>query len=196
MTDNANEQHLWGFWFGNGPPPCDWNQAFEAYGHAMASAGVLEELMILLLLHAEIFRLGKRVNAKTVSQDHKRMLESWQKERFNGLINRCWSTFDLSDELRVAMVIAKEGRDHLAHQFWRGHGANLWTEEGIEIIAADCAYKAHHFRNVSDALIVETGVNPVSYIEMKKETGLAGTNNAGWHDLLFDGSSLDEPNAG
>jgi hypothetical protein len=191
MTASANgdvsiDLHFWGPWFGQGEPPCDWQRGFEAYGHAMATAACLEELMILSLLHAEVVRLGKRANATTTTQDHQRMLESWQKERFNGLMNRCWKTFDLSRELREAMLIAKDGRDRLAHQFWRGHGANLWTENGIEIIASDCALQAHHFRNVSDALIAETGINPIDYVEMKKQVGLAGRDNAGWHAILFD----------
>lgn len=156
----------------------------------MASAGALEELMILLLLKAEVFRLGKRVDAQTTAADQARMLEKWQKERFNGLMHLCWRNFELSSELKDAMEIAKASRDHLAHQFWRGHGANIWTEEGVEIIAADCAHSANHFRNVSDTLISETGINPSDYIEMKKASGINGEHNAGWHQLVY---ALDDP---
>jgi hypothetical protein len=192
--DPLTPPHFWGPWFGNGEPPCDWLRAFEAYGHAMATATCLEELMLLSLMHAEVFRLGKRKGAKTTLGYISRMLESWQRERFNGLMNRCWKTFDLSKELRDAMQIAKEGRDHLAHQFWRGHGSNLWTNEGIEIIATDCALSAHHFRNVSDALIVETGINYNSYIEMKKSIGLSGTHVAGWNAIFFGELNTDASN--
>jgi hypothetical protein len=99
-------------------------------------------------------------------------------------MNKCWKTFDLSNELRDAMQIAKDGRDDLAHQFWRGHGANLWTDEGIEIISTACAHYSHHFRNVSDALIVETGINPTEYIEFKKKAGLSGEDVAGWKAIF------------
>lgn len=193
MDDRTDEEksavYVWGPWFANGLPPCDWPRAFEAYGHAMATAASVEELMILLLTHAEVFRLGARATAKTTHSEIRQKTVIWQRERFNGLMNQCFKTFDLSKDLRDAMKIAKDGRDHLAHLFWRAHGGNLWTEDGIDIIAAECAHHAHHFRLVAEQLIAATGVNPTDYIEMKKASGLASENNEGWHQLLFEGPS-------
>lgn len=190
-----DEIHWWGVWYGDGPAPVEWNRAFEAYGHAMASAVAFEQLMLLLLIKAEVLRLGKRERANTPLEEARRMMLSWQRATYDRLMHRCFKSYDISPALRQNMADGKDTRDYLAHRFWQAHILNLWTEEGVEVIATECALYAQHFRSLAIVLTDEIGVDVQDYVALAKEAGIRGDHIPGWEKVMFGVSQKVSPPA-
>lgn len=174
-------------WFAKGEHQADWYRAFEAYGHAMATASMIELLMALMIMKAEVLKLGKRANATTTMNEYQMMQRVLLAATFDRLRIRFLRTYDVSKELKQGLEDAKESRDHLAHGFWSGHIGSLWSERGINIIAAECAQRADHFRQCAQLMRDETGVDVTDYIEMVQNNPDREAIYEGWEALLKEG---------
>jgi hypothetical protein len=178
------DQHNIAVWFGDPPDGVDWFRAFEAYGHAMTAASALEQLMALIVVKAEVFRLGRRAMAQTNAAEQKLLMANVMRGNFVKIQGRIRKAFKLSDLLQESLNIAKDGRDNLAHNFWQAHIHNLWSERGIDVIAGACALYANHFRNVANLLIEETGVDAQDYIDAIRAQPKEEAYFAGWEKLM------------
>lgn len=180
------DKHDIAVWFGEPPDGVDWFRAFEAYGHAMTAASALEQLMGLIIVKAEVLRLGERAMAETNAAEHRALMTNVMRGNFATIQGRLLRAFKLSELLRDALSIAKDGRDYLAHNFWQCHIHNLWSERGIDVIAGACALTADHFRKVANALIEETGVDAQDYIDMIRARPKDEAYFEGWEKLTFN----------
>lgn len=151
-------------WFAEFAQPEDCYRAFEAYGHAMATASTFEQLMALMVIEAYALRLDKRAGNKIAVDDQPNFLRSLLKGSDDTLRRKLVNSFTLSAEVQLSLVESKDFRDHLAHNFWQRHAGNLLSADGVDVIATECAHVANHFRLLANALLAETGVDVRDYI--------------------------------
>jgi hypothetical protein len=185
MADNSNsEVHDIAIWFADKADPEDCYRAFEAYGHAMASASTFEQLMALMVMKAFVLRLDKRANANIQPVDKPQLIQSLMNSSYDSLQRKLRNSFTLSNEVVTGLADGKGARDHLAHNFWQGHAVNLLSPEGVDVIASECAVHANHFRLLGRALLEDTGVDANDYIEMLVNAPDRAEKLAGWNALL------------
>jgi hypothetical protein len=171
-------------WFAEQADPKECYRAFEAYGHAMAAASAFEMLMALMVMKAVAFRLDKRANANIRPADRQKLTESLRTSTYDRLQRQIRNSFTLSDETQAGLADGKLVRDDLAHNFWQGHAANLFSSEGVDIIATACANAANHFRLLAQALFDETGVDANDYVTMILGDPERHNKLKGWQELL------------
>ena len=86
--------------------------------------------------------------------------------------------------MQTGLADGKLARDHLAHNFWQGHAGNLFSPEGVDVIATECAHAANHFRLLAQALFDETGADAEDYVKMIVEDPARANKLKGWQELL------------
>jgi uncharacterized membrane-anchored protein YhcB (DUF1043 family) len=183
---DTREVHDIAVWLADEADPRDCYRAFEAYGHAMTAASTFEMLMALMVMKALVLRLDKRANARIAAADHTTVTASLLRGSYDRLQRQLKNSFSLSAELVQGLADGKEARDHLAHNFWQGHAANLLSSDGVDVIAAECAQAANHFRLLARALFAETGVDARDYVAMLRDDPQRQQKLAGWQQLLAE----------
>jgi hypothetical protein len=178
------EVHDIAVWFAGRANPNDCYRAFEAYGHAMAAASAFEILMALMVMKAVALRLDKRANANIQPADRRTLTKSLLTSSYDRLQRELRKSFTLSDETQTGLADGKLARDRLAHNFWPGHAGNLFSPDGVDVIATDCAHSANHFRLLAKALLEETGVDAEDYVTMILEDPERANKLKGWQELL------------
>ena len=181
---SGNELHESAVWFAKKAKPEDCYRAFEAYGHAMTAASAFEMLMALMVMKAFALRLDKRANAKIQPADHPRLIQSLLKNSYDKLQRRLCESYAVSPEIKVGLADGKSMRDYLAHNFWQAHVPNLFSSDGVDIIATVCGSHANHFRLLGQALVEETGVDADDYIAMLLDAPDRLEIMEGWKALL------------
>jgi hypothetical protein len=171
-------------WFAKGAAPEDCARAFEAYGHAMAAASAFEMLMVLMIMKAVVLKLDKRAGTRIQPADRSRLVQKLMRSSYDRLQREIRLSFTISAELQQGLADGKDARDHLAHNFWSGQVSNLFSSEGVDVIAANCAVHAHHFRLLSEALIEEAGVNADDYVQMLLTDPERADKLEGWRSVL------------
>lgn len=148
---------LTAIWFDKGHSDESWLQAFEAYGHAMASAAALELQLGLFILKKRALDIkhGKKVSMS--ARDSAAFAEATRKKTFPRLISTMRKNFELSDELIEGLNLAKKGRDFLAHEFWQFNIGFIQTQDGVEAIAHQCILEALHYKQLAMDLEREVG---------------------------------------
>lgn len=185
MSSSEHEiQHYHAVWFGRHVDPNLCYRAFEAYGHAMASASTFELLMSLMIMKAMALRLDKRSNAQIKPADQAGLIKALRGYSYDALQRKLRQCFTLSKTLEIGLADGKIARDGLAHNFWQTHVSNLFSEQGVDIIATVCVQSANHFRLLSEALFAETGVDVQDYISMLINSPTEGSVTDGWIELF------------
>jgi hypothetical protein len=144
-------------WFDKGESDESWLRAFEAYGHAMASAAALELQLGLFILKKRALDIKHGKAEPMSASDGAAFAEATQRKTFPKLVSAIRRSFKLSDELIEALNIAKQGRNYLAHEFWKVNIGFIQTQAGVEIIAQQCLLEAWHYKQISKDLEREIG---------------------------------------
>ena len=152
----------------------------------MAAASAFEMLMALMVMKAVALRLDKRASSNIQPADRPKLTEKLRTSTYDRLQRELKKSFTLSDELHTGLADGKIGRDHLAHNFWQGHVANLHSTDGVDVIATQCAQAANHYRLLAQALFDETGVDANDYLTMLLDDPERQNKLAGWQDVLKD----------
>lgn len=123
----------------------DQTEMWNAYGHAMGAATGLEMAMRMALLDAANKHFhddeaaqadcAKRILSKTFGQTISKF-----KEVYPG--------FAADSKFVDMMQIALDSRNHLAHHFLDGRGQALATEEGVNLVEAECRFASAHFQDL------------------------------------------------
>lgn len=171
-------------WFARNADPSECYRAFEAYGHAMAAASAFENLMALMILKAVALRLDKRANANIQPADRPQLVRRLLSSTYDRLQRELCKSFKLSDDVRAGLQDGKVIRDDLAHNFWSAHAINLFSAEGVDVIATVCAHHSNHFRLLTSAIIKETGVSVEDYMNMLLEAPDRAAILEDWQGLL------------
>lgn len=105
-------------WFDRGQSSENWFRAFEAYGHAMASAASIELQLALYLVKKRAMDIGNNLVTPMQPDEYVNFANAMRNKTFSRLINLVKKEFSLSFEMIEALEIAKSARDYLAHNFW------------------------------------------------------------------------------
>lgn len=188
MAEEKSDQefHDIAIWFARRADAEDCYRAFEAYGHAMAAASAFEMLMALMSMKALALRLDKRASTNIQPADRPKLIQKFLRLSYDRLRIELCRSFSLSDAVRVGLEDGKLARDYLAHNFWQAHVINIFSSEGVDVISADCAAAANHFRLLAHALLEDTGVDTNDYVSMLLEDPDRDEKLRGWQQLLRD----------
>ena len=146
-------------------------RAFEAYGYAMASASVFEIVLRLVLMEAKAKELPRIADEERRQIEQEKFCRKVFRANFGALIQRVIDKCKLSADLQADLRNARDARDHLAHFFWQAHLGSLTTEQGIDLIGAECNLTAHFFNEAADKLRHATGVNTEQYKQFVRDRG-------------------------
>jgi hypothetical protein len=166
--------------YGKGTELAVVDEAFSAYGRVMAKIGAFEQFMRLALGEHEIRRAKAAGTSPNLQAFGKRVL----KMDFGGLAQQVCDKFKFVPELKQAMKEAKGFRNHLAHDFWVSHFANLHSDRGVTIIVRQCKLLERQFDGLSNILVAGTGVNANLYAEWVASNANDELVFAGWESRL------------
>lgn len=141
----ADERVLTSIWFDRGEATSDWFRAFEAYGHAMASAAALELLLALSLTKQKVKSGEHAMQSGNVFEHANRL----RKLSLSKLIPLCRKAFSLPDDLVTGLELGKRTRDFLAHNFWDAYIGLLESAKGIDLLVESCTLECWHFKNLA-----------------------------------------------
>lgn len=173
-------------WFADQVDPDECCRAFEAYGHAMAAAVALEQFMAVLIMKAYAFGLDKRAGKPFNKAEGPALIKHLQTCSYGRLLGKLQKCFTISNELLADLEDGKGFRDYLAHNFWAGHMGNLFSPEGVDVIAMACMQNANHFRLLTQALTKETTLDATDFIAMVRDAPDRAEKVEGWNVVLRD----------
>lgn len=177
-------RHDIALWFADHTNPDGCLRAFEAYGHAMATASGFEQYMAVLVMKAYALGIDKRAGKPFHKAEGPALVQQLLWSTYAKIMSRLLNCYTLSDQLVSDLKDGKGFRDNLAHNFWQAHMGNLFSPEGVDVIATTCMQTAHHFRLLAIALTEETGVSADDYIAMIRDAPDRAEKVEGWNDLL------------
>lgn len=187
MPDEAKQPsfHSIEVWFAKGAKPENCYRAFEAFGYAMTAASSFEMLMAMLASKTMIFRLGKRAGTSDPIDEAviRRQMLTYSYAKLQQWIKRL---HDLSPELSEGLELGKTTRDSLAHDFWATHARDLYSEEGVDVIATHCASAADYFSRLATSLTLELKIDAAEFLETLHKDEDREQRLAGWHEVFVE----------
>lgn len=152
--------------------PPDQSRAWDAYGHALAAAACLDLIFKVSNFHDRAIALRDSSDIRNVESKSQKIIDQPQSALFSTSANEFYASHQelQSDEFRTELDNAIGFRNYLAHKFILVAHRFLGSEEGLDIIATECAHYRDHFVGIEEYIWANGNCDFARFFDERPDT--------------------------
>ena len=157
----------------------DQSRAWEAYGQVMAAVAAVDLIFKISNLHTRATQLFSTDDKRNLAAKQKKLADQAMAAQFSVSANEFFDTHAelRSDLFRTALDNAIGIRNYLTHKWFAANWQFLKSEEGLDIIAAECAFYKEHFEGIESHIRENGDRDFMSFFDYRDDTEIMIENH-------------------